>query len=169
MQTPTIRQPRPLCPSRLRLLPLALGTALLLGSLLPAQAASRTWTYTYHPNGLPASVDGPRTDVADTTSYSYDALGRRTQVQNALGHSTTLSNFDVQGRPQTITDANGIATTLTYTPQGWLATSTTAGSTTGYTYDGAGQLLAISLGDGSWLEYTWDDARRLTAVENNLG
>ena len=169
MQTPTIRPPRPLCLSRLRLLPLALGTALLLGSLLPAQATSRTWTYTYHPNGLPASVDGPRTDVADTTSYSYDALGRRTQVQNALGHSTTLSNFDIQGRPQTITDANGIATTLTYTPQGWLATSTTAGSTTGYTYDGAGQLLAISLGDGSWLEYTWDDARRLTAVENNLG
>ena len=30
MQTPTIRPPRPICLSRLRLLPLALGTALLL-------------------------------------------------------------------------------------------------------------------------------------------
>ena len=72
MQSPTIRPPRPLCPSGLRLLPLALGTALLLGSLLPAQAASRTWTYTYHSNGLPASVDGPRTDVADITSVATD-------------------------------------------------------------------------------------------------
>lgn len=88
MQTPTIR---PLCPSRLRLLPLALGTALLLGSLLPAQAASRTWTYTYHPNGLPASVDGPRTDVTDTTAGSRTAEA----VRNSTGPLRRQQQWEV--------------------------------------------------------------------------
>ena len=42
----------------------------------PATGASRTWTYAYNTQGLLASVDGPRTDVSDVTSYSYDAADR---------------------------------------------------------------------------------------------
>jgi len=135
-----------------------------------AQAVGQSaWNYSYHPNGLLASADGPRTDVADITHYSYDGTGRLTQITNALGHTTTLSNFDSHGKPQTITDANGVTTTLNYTPQGWLHSSSTAGSTTSYQYDAIGQITQVTLGDGSWLHYTWDAARRLTAIENAQG
>ena len=35
--------------------------------------APRTWTYTYNSNGSVLAVNGPRTDVADVTTYTYYA------------------------------------------------------------------------------------------------
>src|SRR5262249_5399259 len=35
----------------------------------------RTWTYTYDALGHVLTADGPRTDVNDTTTYTYDASG----------------------------------------------------------------------------------------------
>jgi len=146
------------------------AVALLATVYTQAQATEQsTWSATHHTNGLLSSIDGPRTDVADVTSYSYDSAGHLTQITNALGHSIQLSNFDSHGNPQTVIDANGITTTLSYSPQGWLHSSSTAGNTTSYQYDALGQITRITLGDGSWLHYTWDAARRLTAIENPLG
>ena len=147
-----------------------LGMALLAALLAPsAQAAYSKWTYTYTAQGQLETADGPRTDVQDITRYSYDAQGRLTQVTNALGHSVQLSNFDSYGNPQTLIDANGVTTTLTYTPQGWLASTSTAGSTTSFSYDAIGQITKVTRGDGSWLEYTWSAARRLESIRNSLG
>lgn len=145
---------------------LALALTAALGN---AHAAERNWSYTYTAQGLVETADGPRTDVADVTTYAYDAQGRLTQVTNALGHITQLSNFDSYGNPQTVVDANGVTTTLTYTAQGWLASVSTAGSTTSFTHDAIGQITKVTRGDGSWLEYTWNGARRLTTITNNLG
>lgn len=151
---------------RASLLSLALATAL---TAMDSQAAARTWNYTYNNLGLIETADGPRTDVPDITTYAYDAQGHLTTVTNALGHITQLSNFDNYGNPQTLVDANGITTALTYTPQGWLASVSTAGSTTSFEHDAIGQITKVTRGDGSWLEYTWNAARRLTAIANNLG
>ena len=146
---------------------LALALTAALGT--QAHAVERSWSYTYNSLGLVETADGPRTDVNDVTTYTYDAQGRLTQVTNALGHVTQLSNFDNYGNPQTVIDANNVTTTLTYTPQGWLDSVTTAGSTTSFDHDAIGQITKVTRGDGSWLEYTWSDARRLTKITNNLG
>ncbi|KRW62032.1 RHS repeat-associated core domain-containing protein [Pseudomonas sp. TTU2014-080ASC] len=138
------------------------------GSAL-SHAADRSWSYTYNSLGLIETANGPRTDVSDVTTYAYDAQGRLTQVTNALGHTTQLSNFDALGNPQTVVDANSVTTTLTYSPQGWLTSSTTAGSTTSFEHDAIGQITKVIRGDGSWLQYTWSAARRLTKITNNLG
>lgn len=151
---------------RVSLLSLALAATLVATG---SQAAARTWSYSYNSLGLVESADGPRTDVADITTYAYDAQGRLTTVTNALGHVTQLSNFDTYGNPQTLVDANGVTTTLSYTPQGWLASASTAGSTTSFEHDAIGQVTQVTRGDGSWLAYTWSAARRLVAVSNNLG
>jgi len=91
--------------------------ALACGFLsLPVSAT--TLNYTYTALGQIATVDGPRTDVSDITSFSYDAQGNLTTVTNALGQVSTRANFDSYGNPQTVTDPNGVVTTLTYTPQG---------------------------------------------------
>jgi RHS repeat-associated protein len=134
-----------------------------------AHAIERNWSYTYNSLGLIETADGPRTDVQDVTTYGYDAQGHLTRVTNALGHVTQLSNFDTLGNPQSITDANGVSTSLTYTPQGRLASASTAGSTTSFEHDAVGQITKVTRGDGGWLSYTWDDARRLTKITNNLG
>ncbi|MDH1265677.1 RHS repeat-associated core domain-containing protein [Pseudomonas sp. GD03944] len=151
---------------RLSVLSLALVGALGWSS---AQSADRSWSYSYNNLGLVETADGPRTDVSDVTTYSYDAQGRLTSVTNALGHVTQLSNFDIYGNPQTVIDANNVTSSLSYTPQGWLASISTAGSTTSFEHDAVGLITKVTRGDGSWQAYTWDGARRLTAISNNQG
>ena len=147
----------------------ASALALALASSLGLAHANSSISYTYTEQGQVASIDGPRTDVSDITRFAYDSAGHLTQVTNALGQVTTLADFDTFGNPQTVTDPNGIVTTLTYTPQGWLASSTTGAGTTGYEYNAVGDLTKLTYADGSYLTYTYDDARRLIAVGNSLG
>lgn len=151
---------------RASLLSLALAGTLVWSSV---SATERNWSYTYNSLGLIETADGPRADVQDVTTYGYDAQGHLTSVTNALGHVTQLSNFDSLGNPQNLVDANGTPTRLTYTVQGWLASVSTAGSTTSFEHDAVGQITKVTRGDGSWLQYTWDGARRLTTISNNLG
>ena len=128
------------------------------------------------------TVDGPRTDLADVTTYTYyDATdpcgGCRGNVKtttNAAGHVTTFDAYDVDGQPTRITDPNGVATTLTYDVRGRLRTRTVnAGNplaeTTGFDYDNAGQLVKVTMPDGSFLRYQYDAAHRLTEIGDSLG
>jgi len=136
---------------------------------------TRTWTYTYTTaadNTLAAllkTVDGPRTDVADITSYTYNPNGDLASVTNALGQVTSLTSYDPNGRPLTIVDPNGLTTTLAYTPRGWLSSRTVGVETTSYVYDGVGQLTQVSLPDSSSITYTYDAAHRLTDITDTLG
>ncbi|QDR37123.1 RHS repeat-associated core domain-containing protein, partial [Pseudomonas aeruginosa] len=148
--------------------PRALALACALA--LPAQAAERAWSYSYNALGLIERADGPRTDVQDVTLYAYDSRGNLTQVTNAPPQVTRLGDYDERGKPGSITDANGVTSSLAYTGvDGWLASVSTAGSTTRFDYDAVGQITRVTRGDGSWLSYEYDDARRLVAIGNNLG
>jgi YD repeat-containing protein len=138
---------------------------------------TRTDTYTYDTQGHRLSADGPRTDVSDSTTYTYYAatdpdLGKRgnlSSVTNALGQVTNITSYDLNGRPLSITDPNGLTTTLGYDPRGRLLTRDTGGETTAYTYDGVGQLLTVTLPSGAAYTYTYDAAHRLTQIADGLG
>ena len=130
---------------------------------------TRATTYTYNSDGLVETVDGPRADVSDITTYSYDANGNVNTITNALNHVVTLENYDASGRVGQVTDANGVITTMTYTPRGWLATTTANGLTTEYQYYATGSLKKVILPAGQTLEYFYDDGERLTAVQDNAG
>lgn len=119
--------------------------------------------------GLLKSVDGPRVDVPDITSYTYTAQGNISTVTNALGQVTTYSSYDGNGRLLSMTDPNGVVTTLTWWPRGWLKTSTTAGKTTTYDYDGVGQLTKVTQPTGYYIQYTYDAAHRLTDLQDPAG
>jgi YD repeat-containing protein len=145
------------------------------GASAVAIGTARTWTYTYNSVGQVLTVRGPRTDVTDLTTYAYDASGNLNTVTNALGHVTTLSGYDANGRVGTITDPNGTITTLAYSPRGWLTSRVVAGAggaapeTTGYSYDGVGQLTRVTQPDGAFVNYTYDPAHRLTNIADSLG
>ncbi len=131
--------------------------------------AARIWTYTYDVNGQVLTTDGPRTDVSDVTTFSFDAAGNLTTITNALGHVTQIAAYDVHGNPLTVVDSNGLTTTLAYDDRQRLASRTVGTETMTYEYDGAGQLTKVTLPDGSFLAYTYDAAHRLTAIQDNLG
>jgi YD repeat-containing protein len=132
----------------------------------------RRWTYTYNANGSVLTVDGPRTDVTDVTTYTYYAnddpdfgkRGKPATITNALGHVTSVTAYNAHGQPVTIVDPNGLITTLGYDARQRLVSRSVGGETTTYDYDFAGQLAKVTLPDGSFLQYAYDAAHRLTGI-----
>ncbi|HEX7814588.1 RHS repeat-associated core domain-containing protein [Dyella sp.] len=129
--------------------------------------------------GLVLTRKGPRTDVDDTTTYSYymsdSALyhhGDLATVTDPLGHRTTFIAYDGAGHLISVADANGMTTSMTYTPRGWLASVTTGFQgeiTTTYTYTPFGALETVTDPDGVVTTYGYDDAHRLTKITDAQG
>ena len=143
------------------------------GASAAVTGSPRTWAYTYNEVGQVLTITGPRTDVADVTTYAYDGQRNLSSITNAAGHVMSLSSYDANGRVGQITDQNGVVTNLSYTPRGWLKQRSTVGDgiteTTIYDYDNAGQMTKVTLPDNSSINYTYDDAHRLTRINDNLG
>jgi len=140
---------------------------------------TRTWTYTYYAQGangqfLVETVDGPRTDINDVTTYTYTPEGYVATITNPLGQVTQITSYNARGLPLTLIDSNTVTTQMTYHPRGWLLSSTVVDpvgsndATTTYQYDNVGQLTRVTLPNGAYLDYEYDSAHRLTAISNNL-
>jgi YD repeat-containing protein len=141
------------------------------------QGLPRTWSYTYDAAGNVLTLNGPRTDVSDVTTYTHYAnddpyFGRRGNVAtitNAANQLTEITDYNAHGQPLTMVDPNGLGTTLTYDSRQRLKTRTVGSEVTSYDYDSAGQLTKVTLPDGSFLSYTYDAAHRLTEIADNQG
>jgi RHS repeat-associated protein len=130
---------------------------------------ARVWKYTWQ-NSLLASVQSPRTDVTEKTSYTYDSTGALTAITNPLNQQTTITSHTPGGYPLTTTDPNGVVTNLAYDSRQRLLSKTVVLSSgnriTSYGYDAAGNLTSVTLSDGSGLTYSYDTAHRLTGVND---
>jgi len=140
----------------------------------PSQAyADRTTTYTYYDNGLLHTIDGPRSDVVDTVTHTYDAQGNRATTVNALGHITQFTQYDGAGRLLRMVDANGLVTTYSFHPRGWLLSQTedegADARLTSYDYDLAGDLIKLTLPTGGFISYAYDNASRLDMITDSDG
>ncbi|MFB5206492.1 MULTISPECIES: RHS repeat-associated core domain-containing protein [Stenotrophomonas] len=140
--------------------------------------------------GLLRSVDGPRSDVADVSTYAYytadDAgcaangacsyrKGDLRSVTNALGQTVETLAYDAFGRPLSVKDANGVVTDYTYHARGWPTSVTVRGATTAedrvtqISYWPTGQVQQITEPDGSSVTYVYDAAQRLTDIADSAG
>lgn len=144
-----------------------------LGIAAVKVGASRVSTFTYDAYRHVLTATGPRTDVNDTTSYTYDASGNLTTVTNAIGQVTTYSGYDGSGHVGRVTEPNGEISDFNYSPRGWISsrvvTSQGAKTVTNYEYDGIGQLVKLTLPDKSTLVYTYDAAHRLINIGDSAG
>ncbi|MFO0586933.1 MAG: FG-GAP-like repeat-containing protein [Polyangiaceae bacterium] len=96
------------------------------------------------------------------TNFAYDGLGRRTQISDAAGTTTTA--YDWLGRVTSVTSPDRGTVTSTYNTSGWLAQTTDArGVTTTYTYDALGRVTKKE-GGGDTVEMTYDDATKTYAT-----
>jgi RHS repeat-associated protein len=94
------------------------------------------------PTGLPGSAE----------TYAYTARGQLSSV------NTGTYAYDAAGNPTTLADG----TTQAFSTANQLTTSTSAGATTSYTYDGLGNQSAIVPPTGNQTSYAYDQAQRLT-------
>lgn len=138
--------------------------------------ADQAVSYEYDDQGHILKEDGPRTDLSDITTHTYNTDGTRATTTNALGHVTRYNIYDSAGRLTSVTDPNGITTDITYTPRGWVETVTVKHPTdsslsakTTYGYDAVGQLTRVLLPNGMATNYEYTDARQLKAIYNDLG
>jgi len=170
----------------------ATGYACSASGTVPAGV--RRWTYTYCTAvdgtqcpivGLLLTTTGPRTDLTQTTSYSYylDSAtsgcptpggachqpGDLHTVTDPAGHVTAVVSYDADGRITREIDANGINTDLTYTPRGWLASRSVGGVQTSFGYTPYGAVSSVTDPDGVVTTYGYDAAHRLTRVTDAQG
>jgi YD repeat-containing protein len=138
--------------------------------------ANRVWTYTYNAYGQVLTAKGPRTDLDDTTTYTYysdststHTVGDLQSVKNALGQVTNYTSYDANGNVLEVVDANSVATDYTYDARQRLKTVTTSGQKTQYDYWPTGLLKQVTFPDTSTVSYVYDDAHRLTDVTDSLG
>jgi RHS repeat-associated protein len=145
----------------------------------------RSWNHHYYPDtdlppraGRLQSIDGPRTDVEDITTYYYyltdDASGRYRagdlqSIHNAEGHITEFLEYDGNGRLTKIRDANGVINSFSYHPRGWPASVSFDGVKTLFTYDNVGNLIRTISHDGSHVDFRYDAAHRLTGITDSQG
>jgi len=134
--------------------------------LLVAESPIRVTTYTYNTTGLLLTINGPRTDVADTTTFAYNAKHDLISITDGAGNITQITSFDMHGHPTTIVDANSVTTTLTYDVRNRLTSQTVAGNKTNFEYDNIGQLTKITLPSGAVTNYTYNGARLLIKMSD---
>ncbi len=140
---------------------------------------SYTTTYTYNANGKIATIDGPRTDVNDITTYTYDPVtGFLTAMTQPVIGTTIYSNHDVLGNPQTVTDPNGNSTIYTYDTIGRVTTVRAPGDTNSSQYfyvaggcqscGGANKIDHITLPERNTIWYTYDAMGNLSSITDSL-
>ena len=158
-----------------------LPTAITQSGFTPSgSAVSRAVGLTYNASGQVVSLDGPRTDVNDTTTFTYyecttgGACGQLKTITNALNQTTTYNTYDAHGRVTEMTDPNGLKTAYAYDLRGrWsLGHPNPSGGTartTQYAYDDNGNVTEVTDPTGRKLTYTYDNAQYLRTVTDNLG
>jgi RHS repeat-associated protein/uncharacterized repeat protein (TIGR01451 family) len=125
-----------------------------------------TSTYTYDAQGRRTSVTDPLGRVIRGT---YDAKGNLTSVTDAMSNVSAITYGDF-ANPLTITDASGAVTALAYDDKGNLASVADAmGKLTKYAYDDRGNRTSTTDRLGAATTYTFDDKGRVLTQTNTDG
>ena len=138
--------------------------------------------------GLLRRMDGPRTDLADRTTYEYRLAddpgnnfrqGDLWKTTNALGHVVEIVRYDGAGRVLRMKDANSVVIDQIWHPRGWLASRTVranadgspsaADATSSFLYDDVGNLVRTTQPDGVFFDYRYDNAHRLDRITDTEG
>lgn len=128
--------------------------------------------------------DGPRTDVADVTTYQYytdtafsgtdpyavgHTKGDLWRMTNAAGQVTQYTQYDKHGQLLEMIDPNGVPTTHTYDLRQRLTSTSVASQTTVFDYWPTGLIKRVTQPDANYVHYDHDDAHRLVKVSDSLG
>jgi RHS repeat-associated protein len=149
---------------------------------ITAGALVREWNWTYDSLGRLLTENGPRTDVNDSSTYTYysdfdaciNCRGQLHTVSNARNHVSSFDDYNAYGKATQVTDPRGVVTTITYNYRGQPLMVTDNGGADGVrtstnTYYKNGLLKTAENPDGSSLTYTYHASKILDRVTDNQG
>ena len=119
-----------------------------------------TSAYTYDLVGRLTEVDSSGASGTTVTTYGYDANGNRLSATGPAG--TVTGSYDAQDRL-----IQYGSTAYSFDPNGNLQSKSTNGQSTSYVYDELGNLLQVTLPTGTTICYLVDGQGRRIAKERN--
>lgn len=153
----------------------------------PKGGSTKTIVYTYNTDltkgdfGLISNIDGPRSDVNDNISFTYDAFGNKataTQVVNNSSVVTKYLNYNAFAQPERIIYPSGIVDKYVYNTDGTIQSTVTGdgsdtgnvvGPVTSYTYDYLKRKKSEINPDNEATTYEYDGLGRLIKTTNPDG
>ncbi|MCU4391658.1 RHS repeat-associated core domain-containing protein [Acinetobacter courvalinii] len=133
-----------------------------------AVSVNKTTQYTYYPNGLVKSINGPRNGTIDQVTYTYDNYGNKaseSQMVKGIERKTSYLNYNSFGQPERILYPNGLVDQFFYNLDGTVqqkshgsgsSTSNVTGQTWLYKYDELKRLINETNPDGELTLYDYD-------------
>lgn len=138
-----------------------------------SSAFSYSTSATYNSAGQLLTIDPPGYSTSDQTTFTYDStrgyLVPLTRTDPVIG--TTSFTYDAFNRRTQVTDPNSVSVVTAYDDLNRVTSRTEQGATTAadqvttYEYDNFGDLLRTTLPLGNVLEYGYDTAGRLISIE----
>lgn len=141
------------------------GNALAAAVTDTSTGQVRNWSWTYGPQGLPATMTDPSGGV---WQYGHDADGNRISERDPAGRTTRFTH-DGAGRVLTRTEPGGLVTAYGWDARGRLLVEDRGGEKTTYAYTASGQVGQVVLPSGYAVSYRYDAAQRLIGVRDNRG
>jgi RHS repeat-associated protein len=133
-------------------------------TLKNASSTLQSFTYSDAPSGSILNETDTPSSSQSPAVYTYDAQGRVTSMTPGTGSPLNYS-FDPSSNLTTLpTEAS-----TSYDKAGELTSSTLAGTTTSYAYNGDGERLSDTQGTTPTASATWDGAGRLATYSDTAG
>jgi len=130
-------------------------------------------------DGRLTSIDGPRTDVADTVTFGYgsadddsdnnNAIGRLIEVRLPSGERIHLTRYNTDGQATEIKHNNSSLYQLTYDDNRRLITVSHQGNTQQYHYDAEGNTIGFTDAYGRHTRIDYDTAGRMNRLIDDIG
>lgn len=114
-------------------------------------------------------IDGPREDVDDITEFSYDALGRLSEIRPAAGPVMQNGDFDALGRPRSLRIGSQSPYRLAYDEAGRITSVSKNAQSIFFAYDGEGRMVSLTDPYGRRTRVSYDDAGRAIQLIDDAG
>jgi YD repeat-containing protein len=145
----------------------------LSGGGIARQTLTTRYDYTLYPNGMVQTlrVTRPSPNDADTSVYTYDALGNLTSEIDGLGHATAYSWYNALGEVGRVVGPNGDTTDYAYDARGRIIAKTIYpngnASSWRYTYDAYGLLASETAPDNRVTVWTRNALMQVISITRN--
>lgn len=138
----------------------------VLGAVVSSTDPAGTITYTLNGAGNPLTISTPASSGTISTSFTYDAYGRRSTISDP-SHGQTTYTYGSDGHLSSEVNARNQTISYAYDNYDRLTTKTTPEFTTTYTYNNnLNTMSAVTCTNGTSTTYSYDSYGRLSNTKD---